>query len=221
MMMEMVVEGYIVMPPMTTGTIITAHTSTPSTTSVVDVDILGAGLVTRQGEPVVLMEVSMTGLCRGDTPVSNVEHGYAASFAPVIATAVACQEQTTMISSITEETGDVAARGNINVAVNTVRPLAIEGWGRDAMLVEGIFRIIENMEPPWITINVLENAVVQFPNVEREMLRHTIMTILVSQRRCVVRLTRAGLRLGPRVDREGSAFVELDLDYADRYSNSH
>jgi len=89
------------------------------------------------------------------------------------------------------------------------------------MLVEGIFRIIKNMEPLWITLNVLENAVVQFPNVDRGMLRHTIMTILMSQRRCVVRLTRAGLRLGPRVDREENAFLELDLDYADRYSNSH
>jgi len=89
------------------------------------------------------------------------------------------------------------------------------------MMVEGIFRIIEEMEPPWVTLNVLEVAAIRFPTVDREMLRHTIMTILMSQRRCVVRLTRAGLRLGPRVDREGNAFVELDLDYADRYSNSH
>jgi len=206
---------------MTTETIIAAHASIPSTTSVVDVDVLRIGLVTRQSELVVLMEVSMTGSCRGDTLGSNVEHGYAASVAPMITTAAASQERTTTIPSITVETGDVAAEGNIIVAVDTARPLAIEGWGQDAMLVEGIFRIIESMEPPWITLNVLENAVVQFPNIDRGMLRHTIMTILMSQRRCVVRLTRAGLRLGPRVDREGNAFVELDLDYADRYSNSH
>jgi len=108
---EMVVEGYIMTPPMTTETIITAHASIPSTTSAVDVAMLGIGSVTRQGEPVVLMEVSMTGLCRGDTPVSNVVHGYAASFAPVITTAVTCQERTTMIPSKTIETGDVAAGG--------------------------------------------------------------------------------------------------------------
>jgi len=88
-------------------------------------------------------------------------------------------------------------------------------------MVEGIFQIIEGMEPPWITPNVLEVAAVRFLNVDREMLRLTIMTVMMSQRRCVVRLTRAGLRLGPRTDREGNAFIELDLDFADRYSTSH
>jgi len=111
----------------------------------------------------------------------------------------------------------------VNVALPNVmaRPLTVEGWGRDALMVEGIFCIIEGMEPPWITLNVLDAAALQFPIVDREILRHTIMTILMSQRRCVVRQTRAGLRLGPRTDREGNAFVELDLDYADRYSNFH
>jgi len=99
--------------------------------------------------------------------------------------------------------------------------LAVEGWGRDALVVEGLFRIIENMERPWVTLNVLEAAVLQFPTADRETLRRSIMTIMMSQRRCVVRLTRAGLRLGPRTDREGNAFIELDLDYADRYNTSH
>jgi len=108
----------------------------------------------------------------------------------------------------------------IAVPAEAARPLAVEGWGKDVLIVEGIFRIIESMEPPWITLNVWEAAALRFPTVHMEILRHTIMTILMSQRRCVVRLTRAGLRLGPRTDREGNAFVELDLDYADRYRNS-
>jgi len=124
--------------------------------------------------------------------------------------------------------GVSAGLGECQLAVRDValsgvvtRPLAVEGWGRDVLMVEGVFHIIEGMEPPWITLNVLEAAALQFPNIDREVLRHTIMTILMSQRRCVIRLTRAGLRRGPRTDRDRNAFVELDLDYADRYSNSH
>jgi len=88
-------------------------------------------------------------------------------------------------------------------------------------MVEGIFQIMESMEPPWITLNVLEVAAIRFPDVDRETLRLTIMTVMMSQRRCVVRLTRAGLRLGSRTDREGNPYIELDLDFADRYSTSH
>jgi len=61
--------------------------------------------------------------------------------------------------------------------------------------VEGIFQIMEGMEPPWITPNVLEVAAVRYLDVDRETLCLTIMTVMMSQRRFVVRLTRAGLRL--------------------------
>jgi len=39
------------------------------------------------------------------------------------------------------------------------RHTAIDGWARDARMVEGIFKIMESMEPPWVTLNVLEVAV--------------------------------------------------------------
>jgi len=116
--------------------------------------------------------------------------------------------------------GTLVATGACMPIVVT-RPLAGEGWARDAHMVEGIFRIVEGMAPPWVTIDVLEAAALQFPTVDRETLRLVIMTVMMTQRRGVVRLTRAGLRLGPRVDRNGNALVELDLDFADRYSNSH
>jgi len=112
--------------------------------------------------------------------------------------------------------------GRPNVASGaTARIAASDGWGRDAHMVEVLFQIIEGMEPPWITLNVLEAAALRFPLVDREILRLTIMTIMMTQCRVVVGLTRSGLRRGPRVDREGNAFVELDLDYSDRYSTSH
>jgi len=100
-------------------------------------------------------------------------------------------------------------------------PLATEAWARDAQIVEVIFQLMEGMEPPWITLNIMDAAALRFPAVDREILRLTIMTMMLTQRRCVVRLTRAGVRLGPRTDREGNSFIELDLDYAERYSTSH
>jgi len=101
------------------------------------------------------------------------------------------------------------------------RHTVVDGWAREARMVEVIFQIMEGMEPPWVTLNVLEIAVNRYPDVSPETLRLIIMTVMMSQRRCVTRLTRAGLRLGPRTDRDGNAFVELDLDFADRYSISH
>jgi len=99
--------------------------------------------------------------------------------------------------------------------------LATEAWARDAQMVEAIFQIMEGMEPLWITLNIIYAAALRFSAVDREVLRLTIMTMMMTQRRCVVRLTRAGVRLGPRTDRDGNSFVELDLDYAERYSTSH
>jgi len=122
----------------------------------------------------------------------------------------------------------VAAEAEMIIASSTadiqgrqIRQPVVDGWARNARMVEGIFQIMENMEPPYITLNVLEVAAVRFPDVDRETLRLTIMTVMMSQHRCVVRFTRAGLRLGPRTDREGNAYIELDLDFADRYSTSH
>jgi len=82
-------------------------------------------------------------------------------------------------------TGEVASQASSNLpefmgnATAGLRiPLATEGWGLDAQMVEGLFQIMEGMEPPWITVNVLEAAAVRFPNVDRESLRLTIMTIM-------------------------------------------
>jgi len=115
----------------------------------------------------------------------------------------------------------VATMMPANTQAILLRLPVVNGWARDARMVEGIFQIMEGMEPPWITLNVMEVAAVRYPDVDRETLRLIIMTVMMSQRRCVVRLTRAELRLGPRTDHEGNAFIELDLDFADRYSTSH
>jgi len=142
-------------------------------------------------------------------------------------TAMVSHKTTTVRLSTSVIKGGIAGVGANGASVptaasaGTIQTSTADRWGRDAHMVEGIFQIIEGMEPPWITLNVLESAAVRFPTVDREILRLTIMTVIMTQRPCVVRLIRAGLRLGPRTDRDGNTFVELDLDYVDRYSTSH
>jgi len=126
------------------------------------------------------------------------------------ATVVAVSEVEVVIAPLTADTQG-----------RQMRQPVVDGWARAARMVEGILQIMESMEPPWITLNVLEVAAVRFPDVDRDTLRLTIMTLMMAQRRCVVHLTRAGLFLGPRTDLERNAYVELDLDFADRYSTSH
>jgi len=122
---------------------------------------------------------------------------------------------------VTPRVETVATIMPANTQAILLRLPVVDGWARDALMVEGIFQIMEGMEPPWVTLDVMEVAAVRYPDVDRERLRLIIKTVMMLQRRWVVRLTRAGLRLGPRTDREGNAFVELDLDFADRYSTSH
>jgi len=72
---------------------------------------------------------------------------------------------------------DVVASGSATVTptvstdvqANLIRPYVAHGWMRDAHMVEAIFQIIEGMEPPWITLNVLEVAVERLPHVDPEV----------------------------------------------------
>jgi len=131
-----------------------------------------------------------------------------------------CNRRTYGLQKDANESGEAVVLGGLVERRPRLLP-KLRRWARDARMVEGIFQIMGGMEPPLITLDVMEVAAVRYPDVDRETLRFIIMTVLMSQRRCVVHLTRARLRLGPRTDREGNAFVELDLDFADRYSSSH
>jgi len=79
-------------------------------------------------------------------------------------TAVACREQALAPLSVVLPS-EILVANEIAVPADVARPLAVEGWGRDASMVEGIFHIIEGLEPPWVTLNVLEVAALQFPMV--------------------------------------------------------
>jgi len=205
----------------TTVTIVTA----PTSDATIPKEVLGKGEATETpgvdntaAVPNLVPEMSAGPedipevLCRGSTVCEPMPRH------PPVTTVRGVTSTECLVASGRVDVGPSVSVGGLPTMTGTG---AADGWMRGARMVETIFQIIEGMEPPWVTIDVLEVAVGRFPNVDREFLRHTIMTVMMTQRRCVVRLTRAGLRLGPRTDRDGNAFVELDLDFADRYSTSH
>jgi len=157
---DMAVEVPTVAPPTTEKKTTEVYVSIPPLVSFVNVNIVGIGSVVRQSESAVPMEVAIEELCKNDIPGSKEELEYATSIDSTTTTAVACQEQTLMDPRLTVVTDAIVAEGSVNATANIVRLLAVEGCGRDAMMVEGIFRIIDGMEPPWITLNVLKIAAV-------------------------------------------------------------
>jgi len=70
-------------------------------------------------------------------------------------------------------------------------------------------------------INVVGDSVQTASIIDEETVILLEPMTVMTQQHCVVRLTRAGLHRGPRTDRDGNSLVELDLDFADRYSMSH
>jgi len=219
---EMGVDAYAIAPLVIKESTAGSCESIATMVNAVVIEAVGTVPVSGQADAGVPIEVTtMTEMPEACIPATNADYRVVARTDSTIVSTVASQGQMPMTLRPNVGSDAVAIGVNVETTVNVAGPLAVESWGRNARMVEGIFRIIEGMEPPWVTLSVLDIAVIQFPNVNRDLLRHTIMTVLMSQRDCVVRLTRAELRLGPRMDREGNAFVELDLDYSDRYNNSH
>jgi len=68
---------------------------------------------------------------------------------------------------------------------------------------------------------VFEAASKRFPEVDPTALQMTIQAVLMTQCQCVRELTLAGARKGPRRDENGEVFIELDLVYANRFSDSY
>jgi len=81
--------------------------------------------------------------------------------------------------------------------------------------------MIERMPRPWSAYRAFEAAFARFPNIERGALRLAVMAVLMGQRRCVNRLTSAGLRAGSRRDDDGATYIELNSACADEYRNSY
>jgi len=81
----------------------------------------------------------------------------------------------------------------------------VDEWGRDTCVINEICELLESMPRPWSTYRAFEVAFAQFPNIDRAALRLAVMAVLMGQRRCVNRVTMAGI---------GSACAE---DYRNSY----
>jgi len=112
------------------------------------------------------------------------------------------------------------AAPNGSTATTTVAP-DVNEWGRHGFIVAEIHRILATMEPPWGSLFVFEAMARRFPEVDRTALQMTVLAVLMTQRQCVRELTLAGARRGPRRDENGEVFIELDLVYANRFSDSY
>jgi len=119
----------------------------------------------------------------------------------------------------TRESAGVATSND--AAVEAATPRTNDDWGRHGYIIAEIYKIIATMEPPWGSQCVFEAAARRFPDVDVTALRMTVLAVLMTQRQCVRDLTLAGARRGPRRDENGEVFIELDLVYANRYSDSY
>jgi len=94
-------------------------------------------------------------------------------------------------------------------------------WGRHGSIVAEVYKVLASMEPPWGSLCVYEEMARRFPTIDPTALQMTVLAVLMTQRQCVRDLTLAGARRGPRRDENGDVFIELDLVYANRYSDSY
>jgi len=109
-------------------------------------------------------------------------------------------------------------------ATNTTTASAVTStneWGRHGFVVAEIYKVLATMEPPWGSLCVYEAVARRFPEIDPTALQMTVLAVLMTQRQCVRDLTLAGARRGPRRDENGEVFIELDLIYANRYSDSY
>jgi len=94
-------------------------------------------------------------------------------------------------------------------------------FGRDTCVVEEICQMIEGMSRSWSAYRAFEAATARFPNIDCAALRLTTMAVLMGQRRCINRMTNAGVQSGPRRDEDGAIYLELNSACADEYRNSY
>jgi len=69
----------------------------------------------------------------------------------------------------------------------------VDEWGRDTCVINEVCELLESMPRPWSAYRAFEAASAQFPNIDRAALRLVVMAVLMGQRRCVNRITAAGI----------------------------
>jgi len=113
------------------------------------------------------------------------------------------------------------ARGGIVATAEPSQVIVLfDEFGRDTCVVNEICQMIEGMPRPWSAYRAFGAAIAQFPNIDRAALRLTVLAVLMGQRRCINRMTMAGMLSGPRCDEDGEIYLELNNSCADEYRNS-
>jgi len=140
----------------------------------------------------------------------------------LLSTTSACA--TSNINREADVGGDIALRPTVG-ATTTVATVhaatSMNAWGQHGFVIAEIYKVLASMEPPWGSLCVCEEMTRRFPAIEPSALQMAVLAVLMTQRQCVRDLTLAGARRGPRRDENGEVFIELDLIYANRYSDSY
>jgi len=118
-------------------------------------------------------------------------------------------EISTNVTTIDDRVGTPSATSTMNE------------WGRHGFIITEIHMVLSTMEPPWGSLQVFEVMERRFPEVDKIALQMTVSAVLMTQRQCVRELTLAEARKGPRRDENGEVFIELDLVYANKFSDSY
>jgi len=122
---------------------------------------------------------------------------------------------------VTEGTLEVPTTRSTTDTITASAVTTTNEWGRHGFVVAEVYKVLATMEPPWGSLCVYEAMAWRFPEVDPTALQMTVLAVLMTQRQCVRDLTLAEARRGPRRDENGEVFIELDLVYANRYSDSY
>jgi len=87
----------------------------------------------------------------------------------------------------------VAGRSSTPDHESTHVVVLVDEFGRDTCVVNEVCQMMEEMPRPWSAYRVFEAATARFPNIDRAALRLTVLAVLMGQRRCINRVTMAGI----------------------------
>jgi len=124
-------------------------------------------------------------------------------------------------ADVGEDISLIPKTGATTIVATAHATTPINTWGQHGFVVAEVYKVLASMEPPWGSLCVYEEIARRFPAIEPSALQMTVLAVLMTQRQCVRDLTLAGARRGPRRDENGEVFIELDLVYANRYSDSY
>jgi len=156
------------------------------------------------------------------TPVLAAEPTVILHRRPEATSKPGCPLQAERVPDVSARVDDipVTATGDVSTLEPTCVIVLVDEFGRDTCVVNEVCQMIEEMPRPWSAYRVFEGATARFPNIDRAALRRTVLAVLMGQRRCINRMTTAGMQSGRRCDEDGEIYLELNNTCANEYRNS-